>query len=177
MYAFLTTMAEWIIPVFLLLVFVTSFLRGVRVFDTFVKGAEEGFWIAVKLLPYLVAVYMAVAIFRFSGALEFLAGLANPILNWLGVPCEVLPLMVVRPLSGPAALGMAVDLMREYGADSFIGLLSGTIMGSADTTLYIMALYFSSIGVYKTRYAIQVGLAANFAGIVASIIICNYFFG
>jgi len=177
MFAVLSAAAEWIIPAFLFLVFVTSYLRGVRVFDTFVAGAEDGFWVAVKLLPFLVAVYVAVAMFRSSGAIDFLAHVTYPLLKGLGVPFEVFPLMIVRPLSGPASLGLAVDLMQEYGADSFVGLLAGTITGSSDTTLYIMALYFSSVGIYRTRHAIQVGLAANLAGILAAIFICRYCFG
>lgn len=171
-----TTAGAWFIPLFILLVFLHGMYKRVPLYDAFIEGAGEGFALAVRILPYVVGIYVAISIFRHSGAMEAFLALLAPVLSLLGVPGEVLPLMVIRPLSGPAALGITSDLLKEYGPDSFIGRLACTINGCCDTTLYIIAVYFASVGIKNPRYSIPVGLTADFSGFIASVIVCKIFF-
>jgi len=176
LYYWLTNIANWFIPLFLLIVFLHGVYKKVPLYDTFVEGAREGLHMAIKLLPYVVGIYVAVGMFRNSGAMDILLAPVKPLLLLFGVPAEVLPLMVVRPLSGPAALGITSDLIEQFGPDSFIGRLASTIDGSCDTTLYILAVYFASVGIKNVRYSLPVGLLADFAGFMASVIICRIVF-
>jgi len=171
-----TSISTWIVPLFLLLVFFHANHKQIKVYDTFVEGAKEGFWLAVRLMPYIVGIYVAIGIFRASGAMDLLSSMLKPLLSLFGVPPEVLPLFIVRPLSGPAALGLTADLIDRYGPDSFIGRLASTIDASTDTTLYILAVYFASVGVRKARYSLPVGLMADAAGFCAAVYICNHVF-
>ncbi len=175
-YYYLSIAGSWFIPIFLLLVFLHGAYKKVPLYDTFVEGAKEGLSMAVRLLPYVVGIYMAVGLFRTSGAMDALLAPLKPALAILGVPAEVLPLMVARPLSGPAALGITSDLIDKYGPDSFIGRLASTIDGSCDTTLYILAVYFASVGIKNPRYSLPVGLLADVSGFIASVIICRIVF-
>lgn len=164
-------------PAFLFLVFFHGFVKKVDVFEAFVEGAQDAFQLVIRLMPYVVGIYVAIGIFRTSGALELLAAGLAPLLTWAGIPEEVLPLFIVRPLSGPAALGMTAELINQYGPDSFVGRLAATIDGSTDTTIYILAIYFASVGIKKARYALPVGLIADGIGFFASIYICYLIFG
>ncbi|MFZ5645739.1 MAG: spore maturation protein [Bacillota bacterium] len=175
-YNYLSIAGSWFIPIFLLLVFIHGAYKKVPLYETFVEGAKEGLAMAVRLLPYVVGIYVAVGIFRTSGAMEAILTPFKPVLSFLGVPAEVLPLMVVRPLSGPAALGVTSDLIDKYGPDSFIGRLASTLDGSCDTTLYILAIYFASVGIKNPRYSLPIGLMADFAGFAASVVICRVVF-
>lgn len=177
MFALITELSRWAIPIILLVVPLIAFLRGVKVFETFVEGAQEGFATAVKTIPFLVAMLVAISIFRTTGAMENLVNVLSPFLDKIGMPVEVLPHAVMRPLSGGAALGIATDLIKNYGPDSLIGRLVSTMQGSSDTTFYILTLYFGSVGIKKYRYAIISGLAADFTTLVASVFIVNKVFG
>lgn len=172
----LTIAGNWFIPMFLLLVFLHGAYKKVPLYDTFIEGARESLYLAAKLLPYVVGIYVVVGVFRSSGAMEALLAPFKPVLVFLGVPEEVLPLMVVRPLSGPAALGITSDLLNRFGPDSFIGRLASTIDGSCDTTIYILAVYYASVGVRNPAYSLPVGLLADISGFVASVIICRIVF-
>lgn len=163
-------------PLFLLFVFLHAYIKGIDIFDAFVEGAKESFQLVLRLMPYIVGIYVAIGIFRSSGALDLLANLLRPLLSLAKIPQEILPLFIVRPLSGPAALGITADLINTYGADSFIGRLASTVDGSTDTTIYILAIYFASVGIKKIRYALPVGLLADAMGFFASVYICYYFF-
>lgn len=176
LFYWLTIVANWFIPLFILLVFLHGVYKKVPLYDTFVEGAREGLHMTIKLLPYVVGIYVAVGLFRNSGAMDILLAPVKPVLLLLGVPAEVIPLMVVRPLSGPAALGITSDLIEQFGPDSFIGRLASTIDGSCDTTLYILAVYFASVGIKNVRYSLPVGLLADLAGFMASVIICRIVF-
>ncbi|SHJ20945.1 spore maturation protein [Desulfofundulus thermosubterraneus] len=176
MYELINEISRWAIPLTLLLVPLIAMLRGVSVFETFVEGAAEGFTTAVKTIPYLVAMLVAISIFRASGAMDVLVHVLSPILDPLGFPPEVLPHAVMRPLSGGAALGIATDLIATHGPDSFIGRLVSTMQGSTDTTFYVLTLYFGSVGVTRYRYAIISGLAADLTSLVASVFIVNQLF-
>ena len=176
MYTIISEFSRWAIPVVLLLVPLIAFLRGVKVFETFVEGAEQGFKTAIKTIPFLVAMLVAISIFRASGAMEILIGFLSPVLDKVGVPSEILPHAVMRPLSGGAALGIATDIIKHHGPDSFIGRLVSTMQGSSDTTFFVLTLYFGSVGIKKYRFSIISGLVADFTTLIASIAICKMMF-
>lgn len=146
------------------------------IYETFVAGAEDGFKVAIKIIPFLVGMLVAIAIFRASGAMDLLARSLNPLLRLIGVPGEVLPLAIMRPLSGGGALGIAAELISNYGPDSFIGRLASVMQGSTDTTFYVLTVYFGSVGVRRYRYALALGLLADISSLVAAIVICRLMF-
>jgi spore maturation protein SpmA len=153
--------------------------RRVNVYEAFIEGAKEGFPVVIKIIPYLVAILVAIGVFRASGAMDFLVAGIGSAFGALGINTdfiEALPTALMKPLSGSGARGMMVDAMQTYGADSFVGRLASTFQGATDTTFYIIALYFGSVGVRKTRHAVTCGLIADFAGIVAAIFIAYLFF-
>jgi len=169
----------------LLMVIIVGFiLAGVRkkvnVYDAFVEGAKDGFTTAVRIIPYLVAILVAIGIFRASGAMDWLIQGIGQGIEALGLDSQfvgALPTALMKPLSGSGARGMMVDAMQTYGADSFVGRLSCVFQGSTDTTFYILAVYFGSVGIRHTRHAVTCGLLADLAGILAAIFICYLFFG
>lgn len=170
--------------VLLFTIIMTFLLAGVRkrinVYETFIEGAKEGFATAVRIIPYLVAVLVAIGVFRASGAMDWLIGAIGATLRATGAATEwvgALLTALMRPLSGSGARGMMVDAMQTYGADSFIGRLSCIFQGSTDTTFYILAVYFGSVGIRKTRHAVACGLLADLTGIIAAVFICYFFFG
>ncbi len=168
--------SKWAIPVFLAVVLAVGAVRGVRVFEAFVEGAEQGFGMAVKIIPYLVAMIVAISVFRASGAMDCFVGLIAPVLTLIGAPPEILPHALMRPLSGGAALGIAAELIEKHGPDSFIGLMVSTMQGSTDTTFYILTLYFGAVGVRRYRYAVASGLTADLTTLLASIFIAGIIF-
>jgi spore maturation protein SpmA len=154
--------------------------KRVNVYDTFVEGAKEGFTTAVRIIPYLVAILVAIGVFRASGAMDWLIGGIKWLVGLTGSNAEfvdALPTAIMKPLSGSGARGMMVDAMTQFGADSFVGRLSCIFQGSTDTTFYILAVYFGSVGVRYTRHAVAAGLLADLAGVVAAIAIAYMFFG
>jgi len=177
LYDLIAGISGWIMPLFLLIVFGHAYLKRINVFETFVEGAEEAFHLVLRLMPYVVGIYVAVGIFRSSGALDLLASAFQPLLSRAGIPQEILPLFVIRPLSGPAALGLTADLIHRHGPDSFTGRLAATVDASTDTTLYILAVYFASVGIKRARYSLPVGLLADLMGFMASVYICHRVFG
>lgn len=152
-------------------------IRRVKVYDTFIEGAEEGLTVAVRIIPFLVGMMVALGIFRASGAMELLAGVLDPVTSRLGFPTEVLPLMIVRPLSGAGALGVTADLLKSEHPDSFVGRLASIMQGSTDTTFYVLTVYFGAVGIRRARYAPALGLFADAVGFVAALYACNWFFG
>ncbi len=159
---------------------VAAIRKGVNVYDSFIEGAKEGFTTAVRIIPYLVAILVAIAVFRASGAMDWLMEGIKWTVNLFGVNAEfveALPTAIMKPLSGSGARGMMVDAMTTYGADSFVGRLSCIFQGSTDTTFYILAVYFGSVGIRYTRHAVTCGLLADLAGIISAIAICYMFFG
>jgi spore maturation protein SpmA len=155
-----------------------AMIRRVNVYETFIEGAKEGFPVVIRIIPYLVAILVAIGVFRASGAMQYLVAAAGTGFGWMGVNTdfvEGLPTALMKPLSGSGARGMMVDAMQTYGADSFVGRLACTFQGSTDTTFYIIALYFGSVGVRKTRYAVSCGLLADLAAVIAAIFIAYLF--
>ncbi|MBO1003085.1 spore maturation protein [Pseudogracilibacillus auburnensis] len=175
--SFLTSISAWIIPCFILLVLLIASIKKLPTYELFVEGGKEGIHMAFRLLPFLLGMIVSIAILRSSGALEAFIHLITPLLVWVGIPPEIIPLALVRPISGTAALGMTAELTNTYGPDSFIGRLAATMQGSTDTTLYILTIYFGAVGIQKMRYALKVGLLADLVGIIASIIIVKLVFG
>lgn len=153
--------------------------KKINVYEAFIEGAKEGFKTAVTIIPYLIAMLVAIAIFRASGAMEYLESGITALIAAIGVDTQfvgAIPTAIMKPLSGSGARGMMVDAMTTYGADSFVARVASTIQGSTDTTLYIIAVYFGSVGIRKTRYAAGFGIAADIAGIIAAIILAYVFF-
>jgi spore maturation protein B len=151
--------------------------KKVPVYESFVSGAKSGFDVAVKIIPYLVAMLVAIGIFRASGAMDVLVSLLSPIGRLIGMPPEVLPMALLRPLSGSGSLGLMTDIMKKYGPDSFIGVLVSTMYGSSETTFYVIAVYFGAVNVYKTRHAVAAGLIADIVGMLGALFICRILFG
>ncbi len=169
-------LSVWSIPVVLLFIPLAGYLRRVRVYEAFVEGAAEGFQTAVRIMPFLVAMLVAVAVFRASGALEDCVAMLQPLLSLVGVPPELVPLAVLRPLSGTGALGLTTELLASEGPDSLVGRMASTILGSTDTTFYILTVYFGAVGIRNPRYAVIVGLAGDITGFFVSIWICRMLF-
>jgi spore maturation protein SpmA len=165
-----------VISVFILM----AALRRVNVYEAFIEGAKDGFNVAVRIIPYLIAILVAIGVFRASGALDALVAGVGRLFAALGLPTDFIPALptaIMKPLSGSGARGMMVDAMNTYGADSFVGRLASVLQGATDTTFYILALYFGSVGVRRTRHAVACGLIADFSGIIAAIFISYIFFG
>ncbi|MDQ1296697.1 MAG: hypothetical protein QG611_675 [Bacteroidota bacterium] len=175
-----TFAANFILISVIVLFIVLALIRKVNVYDAFIEGAKEGFSIAIKIIPFLVAILVAIGIFRASGAMDFIiAGIAQ-FFAWLGLDTRftgALPVAFMKPLSGSGARGLMVDAMTTYGADSFIGRLACTMQGTTDTTFYIIAVYFGSVGIKNTRYSVGCGLLADLAGFTAAIFVAYLFFG
>ena len=154
--------------------------KRINVYDAFIEGAKEGFQTAITIIPYLVAILVGIGVFRASGAMDFLIDGVRMGVAAVGLDTkfvEALPTILMKPLSGSGARGLMIDTMTTYGADSFAGRLACAFQGATDTTFYILAVYFGSVGIKNTRYAVPCGLIADLAGIVAAIAICYIFFG
>ncbi len=151
-------------------------VKKVKVYEVFVEGAKDGFTVAIKIIPYLVAMLAAIGIFRASGAMELLTTLMSPLTSLIGMPPETLPMALMRPLSGSGSLGIMTELMKVHGPDSFIGVLASTMYGSSETTFYVLAVYFGSVGIKNTRHAVPVGIIADVAGMLAAVWIVNLMF-
>lgn len=169
--------SRWAVPAFLFIVPVIGWLRGVKVYEAFVRGAGEGFAIAIRIIPYLIAMMAAVSLFRQAGGMGLLAHSCGTLFQALHLPVEIVPLALMRPFSGGGALGIAAELIKSYGPDSLIGRLASTMQGSTDTTFFILTVYFGSVGVRRYRYSMAVGLLADLTTLLASVYIVNRVFG
>lgn len=147
--------------------------RKVKVYEVFVDGAKDGFQLAIKIIPYLVGMLVAFGMFRASGAFDIIFAWCGPWLEKIGVHPAVVPLAVMRPFSGSASNGILVDIIKNYGGDAHVSHLAATMMGSTETTFYVIAVYFGVVSIRRTRHAIPAGLFADFVGMVASIIVCR----
>ncbi|WP_044640281.1 spore maturation protein [Risungbinella massiliensis] len=176
MYQWISTISGWMIPAIIVLIPLYAIFRKIPVYDSFVEGAKEGFPTAIQLIPHLVGMMVAVAIFRDSGALKLFLQLLEPLATWLHIPSEVLPIGMLRPISGTGSLAFVESIFRTYGPDSFLGKVASTIQASTDTTLYVLTVYFGAVGIRNSLYALKVGLWADLIGFVASLIICSLIF-
>ncbi len=165
---------DWLIPFLILVLVLYGYSKGVPVYEAGIEGGKEGFQVAVKLIPYLVMILVAVGMFRASGAFEMLTAAINPFTKSLGIPSEVLPVALLRPLSGSGAFGLMSEITAR-SPDSFAALLAGTIQGSTETTFYVLAVYFGAVGIKKSRHAVAAALAADLAGFAGSVFFCRLF--
>ncbi len=149
------------------------FFRGVKVYETFIEGAKDGFQLVIRIIPYLVAMLVAIGMFRASGGFEMIGNFFSPLLTKIGMPSDILPLALIRPFSGGAAKGVLADIIHHNGGNSYISHLAGTIMGSTETTFYVVAVYFGAVGIRRTRHAIAAGLLADVTALVAALWICH----
>lgn len=177
MYEIVSMISLWAIPVMIAFIPLYGAYKKVPVYETFVDGAKDGFDTAVRIIPHLVGMMTAISIFRASGALDMIVGVFRPLFEWLGVPSEVLPLGLLRTITGAGSLAYTTDLIREHGPDSLIGRIASTIQGSTDTTMYVITVYFGAVGIRNARYAVKVGLFADLVGFAAAITICMLVFG
>lgn len=166
----------WALPAILLLILTMGLFKKVPLYETFTDGAKDGFKVAINIIPYLVAIIVGISMFRASGIIEYIGQILSPVLIKFNVPADTIPIMIVRSLSGSAALGVFSDIANNLGPDSYATKLSAVMVGSSETTFYVLAVYFGAVGISKLRYALLVGLLADFIGIVAAILVCNIVF-
>lgn len=169
--------SKYAIPFILLGIPAYGYFKKVKVYEAFTDGAKEGFETAVRIIPYLVAMLVAIGVFRKSGAMDIVSNIVSPITNLIGMPAEVLPMAIMRPLSGGGAEGILGDLMSTYGADSLIGRMSSVMLGSTETTFYVLAVYFGSVAIKKTRHALPAGLIADAVGLITAVLVTRLMFG
>ncbi len=150
--------------------------KKVSVYDEFILGAKDGLNVMLRILPHLVGMIVAIGMFRAAGGFTWFGNVFGPIFTWLGMPRDIVPLAFIRPFSGSASNGMLVELIQTHGPDSLLSRMAGTLMGSTETTFYVLAIYFGSIGIRRTRYAVPTGLIADLTGAVAAVWICRWFF-
>jgi spore maturation protein B len=151
--------------------------KGVRVYEVFVEGAKEGFQVAVTIIPYLIAILFAIGMFRASGAMDFLVDVLDPVLALIGIPAEVVPMGIIRPLTGSGSAGLVADMIQQYGEDSLLVKMVATMFGSTETTFYVIAVYFGAVNIRETRHAVPAGLFADFIGFIASVYVVKLLFG
>jgi spore maturation protein SpmB len=167
-----TTISNWVLPMFISGFLIYGYFRGVRVYEALTEGAKEGFEIAVRVIPFMVAIFVAIGMFRASGALELLTNLLTPVTALIGMPAEALPMALIRPLSGSGAFGFMSEIVKAQ-PNSFLADLVSTMQGASDTTFYTLAVYFGSVAIIRTRYALPVGLFADAVSAIASVLVCR----
>lgn len=161
-------------PLIIIIIILYGVLERKKVFDIFLDGAKEGLGIVLNIFPTLVGLFVAIGALRSSGIIDLIVNFLTPAFNVLNFPSEILPLAIIRPISGSASIAVATDIMKSFGVDSNIGLIASVIMGSTETTVYTIAVYTSSVGIKKTRFVLWAALIADFVGIITSIIICSF---
>lgn len=166
----------YVVPIFLFSVFVMAFINQTNAFDHFVDGAKEGMKTTVQLIPNIMGMIVAIKVFLASGIIDAIANMLNPLLTAINLDAHVLPLMILRPLSGSAALSVTTDLISIYGPDSTMGRLVSIMQGSTDTTIYIITVYFAAVGLSEMKHALKLGLTADVIGFVASVLAVSFFF-
>lgn len=169
-------MSVWVLPIILLIILLFSLAKKIDLYDTFIDGAKEGFDVGVKIIPYLVAIMVAIGMFRASGAVDIIGNSLKDVLDFIHFPVDLLPLAIVRSLSGSGALGIFSELAQQNGADSFITMTAAVMLGCSETTFYVLSVYFGAVGITKFRQALAVGIIADIIGIIAAVSISNLIF-
>ena len=164
----------WAIPVLLVGIPLAGMIRGIKVYDTFIEGAKEGFQVAVRIIPFLVGILVAIGMFRASGAMDLLTNALRPAMSAINFPPEIFPLAVLRPLSGSGSLALATDIIKRYGPDSLIARIAATMYGSSETLFYVLAVYFGAVGVKKTRHAIPSALVGDLVAAIVAVAVCTW---
>ena len=173
----LSLVSYFVLPALLVGFPLYGLYKKVAVYEVFVEGAKEGFNVAVRIIPYLVAILFAIGMFRASGAMDFFVGALRPLTAAIGIPAEVLPMALLRPLTGSGSAAIVVDLINQFGEDSLVVKMAATMFGSTETTFYVIAVYFGAVNVKKTRHAVPAGLTADIVALIAAIYIVKFLFG
>lgn len=163
----------WALPFIIILILTMGLIKKVPIYEVFTDGAKEGFKVSVNIIPYLVAIIVAISMLRASGIIELTGEIFAPVLTHFNVPADIIPIMIVRPLSGSAALGIFSDIAHTLGAENYATTLSAVMVGSSETTFYILAVYFGAVGIKKLRYALLVGLLADAVSMIVAITVCS----
>ena len=173
---FLNTLSLWILPVIIVFILVYALYKKTPAYEVFVDGAAEGFKIAIKIIPYLIAIMVCTALFRASGAIENIENFIKPLLDYFKIPVETTIIMLTRSLSGSATLGVLADIINQTGANSYATKLAAVITGSSETTFYVASVYFGAVGIKKFRHALLAGILADVVGLIAAVWVCSIFF-
>lgn len=174
--AALDVISLWAMPVLLVAIPLAGMIRKVKVYDVFIEGAKEGFDVAVRIIPFLVGILVAIGMFRGSGAMDLLMAGLRPLVGPIGFPPELVPLAILRSLTGSGSLAFTTDLVKTHGPDSLLARTAATMYGSSETTFYVLAVYFGSVGVRRTRHAVPAALIADLVAAVAAVIVCAWMF-
>ncbi len=175
-HSLMNNISLWILPFVILLILTLGLIKRIPIYEVFTEGAKEGFKVSVNIIPYLVAIIVAISMLRASGLIEIAGELFHPLFSLFNIPADVTPIMAVRSLSGSAALGIFSDIARSLGPDNYATTLAAVMVGSSETTFYVLAVYFGAVGISKLRYALLVGLIADVIGIIAAVTVCNFMF-
>ncbi len=170
---FVNYISSLAVPIIILIIVVYGVVEKIKIFDVFLEGAKDGIEIVMSIFPTLIGLFVAIGALRSSGILDFIISIVSPILNKISFPTEIMPLALIRPISGSSAIAVATDIMKNYGVDSKFGLMAAVIMGSTETTFYTIAVYTASVGIKKTRFVLVASLIADFVGIFVSVLVCN----
>ena len=170
---FVNSLSTMAVPLTIFFIIVFAVKEKTKIFDDFIDGAKEGIELVVSLFPTLLGLFMAIGVLRASGVLDFFINIFVPIINLLHIPIEIMPLALLRPISGSAAMAIAIEMMGEYGVDSLLGKMISTIMGSTETTLYTIAIYTAAVGIKKIRFVLVVALIGDLVGMITSVVICR----
>lgn len=173
---FANQLSNWLFLAFVVGIPLYAATKKINVFDAFITGAKQGFETSISIMPYLIAMIVAIGMLRASGFFELVNSLLASGLDAIGMPAELLPLALIRPFSGSASTGIMAELIHEHGGNSFIAKTAATMMGSTETTFYVVAVYFGAVGIKRTRHAIPAGLLGDLAGVIASVMVCRYLF-
>jgi spore maturation protein B len=176
MRAALDALSLWAIPVLLVAIPLVGLIRGVKVYDVFIEGAREGFEVAVKIIPFLVGILAAIGMFRGSGAMDLVTVALRPIVTATGFPAELVPLAILRSLTGSGSLAFTTDLVKTAGPDSLLARTAATMYGSSETTFYVLAVYFGAVGIRKTRHAVPAALVGDIVAAAAAVAVCAWMF-
>lgn len=174
--ATLEAISLWAIPVLLVVIPLIGMIRGIKVYDVFIEGAKEGFNVAVRIIPFLVGILVAIGMFRASGAMDMLTNALRPLMSRTIFPAELFPLVVLRTLSGSGSLALTTDLIKKFGPDSLLGRTAATLYGSSETLFYVLAVYFGAIGVKKTRHMIPAALVGDIVAALVATAVCAWLF-
>jgi spore maturation protein B len=172
----LNSVSMWAIPVLLVGIPLIGMIRKVKVYDTFIEGAKDGFQVAVRIIPFLVGILVAIGMFRASGAMDMLTNGLRPLLSRTQFPPEIFPLVILRTLSGSGSLALATDIIKQFGPDSFIARTAATIYGGSETTFYVLAVYFGAVGVKRTRHAVPAALTGDLVAAIVAVALCSWMF-
>ena len=172
----LATVARWAIPVLLVGIPLAGMIRKVKVYDVFIEGAKEGFNVAVRIIPFLVGILVAIGMFRGSGAMDLLTNALRPLTSATAFPAELIPFPILRTLSGSGSLAFATDIAKRHGPDSLIARMAATMYGGSETTFYVLAVYFGAVGVKRTRHAIPSALVGDVVAAIAAVAVCTWLF-